>query len=124
MNPGKSPFFTEEHEAFRAVVRRFVAKEIEPFASEWDEAGEFPRDLYRKAAAIGLLGLGFPEAFGGTPADQFMRIVVSQEMARHGAGGVNASLMSHGIGAPPIVAGGRPEVQARALPQIIAGEKI
>jgi acyl-CoA dehydrogenase len=124
MNPGKSPFFTEEHEAFRSVVRRFVAKEIEPFASEWDEAGEFPRDLYRKAAAIGLLGLGFPEAFGGTPADQFMRIVVSQEMARHGAGGVNAGLMSHGIGAPPIVAGGRPEVQARVLPQIIAGEKI
>ncbi len=124
MNPGNSPFFTEEHEAFRAVVRRFVAKEIEPFASQWDEAGEFPRDLYRKAADIGLLGLGFPEAFGGTPADQFMRIVVSQELARPGAGGINASLMSHGIGAPPIVAGGRPEVQARVLPGIIAGEKI
>lgn len=124
MNPGKSPFFTEEHEAFRAVVRRFVAKEIEPFASQWDEDGEFPRDLYRKAADIGLLGLGFPEAFGGTPADQFMRIVVSQELARPGAGGINASLMSHGIGAPPIVAGGRPEVQARVLPGIIAGEKI
>jgi len=124
MNPGKSPFFTEEHEAFRAVVRRFVAKEIEPFAGQWDEDGEFPRDLYRKAADIGLLGLGFPEAFGGTPADQFMRIVVSQELARPGAGGINASLMSHGIGAPPIVAGGRPEVQARVLPGIIAGEKI
>ena len=124
MNPGKSPFFTEEHEAFRAVVRRFVAKEIEPFAGQWDEDGEFPRDLYRKAADIGLLGLGFPEAFGGTPADQFMRIVVAQELARPGAGGINASLMSHGIGAPPIVAGGRPEVQARVLPGIIAGEKI
>lgn len=124
MNPGKSPFFTEEHEAFRAVVRRFVTKEIEPFAGQWDEDGEFPRDLYRKAADIGLLGLGFPEAFGGTPADQFMRIVVSQELARPGAGGINASLMSHGIGAPPIVAGGRPEVQARVLPGIIAGEKI
>jgi acyl-CoA dehydrogenase len=124
MKPGTSPFFTEEHEAFRAVVRRFVAKEIEPFASAWDEAEEFPRELYRKAAAIGLLGLGFPEAFGGTPADQFMRIVVSQELARSGAGGINASLMSHGIGAPPIVAGGRPDVQARVLPQIIAGEKI
>ena len=124
MNPGKSPFFTEEHEAFRAVVRRFVAKEIEPFASQWDEDGEFPRDLYRKAADIGLLGLGFPEAFGGTPADQFMRIIVSQELARPGAGGINASLMSHGIGAPPIVAGGRPEVQASVLPGIIAGEKI
>lgn len=124
MQPGTSPFFTDEHEAFRAIVRKFVAKEVEPFANEWDEAEEFPRELYRKAAAIGLLGLGFPEAFGGTPADQFMRIVASQELARHGAGGVNASLMSHGIGAPPIVAGGRPEIQARVLPQIIAGEKI
>lgn len=124
LKPGTTPFFTEEHEAFRAVVRRFVAKEIEPFAHAWDEAEEFPRELYRKAASIGLLGLGFPEAFGGTPADQFMRIVVSQELARHGSGGVNASLMSHGIGSPPIVAGGRPEVQARVLPQIIAGEKI
>jgi len=124
IKPGKSPFYTEEHEAFRAVVRRFVTKEIEPFAHEWDEAGEFPRELYRKAAAIGLMGLGFPEAFGGVPADQFMRIVVSQELARHGAGGINASLMSHGIGAPPIVAGARPEIQARVLPGIIAGEKI
>jgi len=124
LKPGTSPFYTEEHEAFRTVVRRFVAKEIEPFANEWDEAGEFPRDLYRKAAGIGLLGLGFPEAFGGTPADQFMRIVVSQELARHGAGGINASLMSHGIGAPPIVAGARPEIQARVLPGIIAGEAI
>ena len=124
IKPGQSPFFTEEHEAFRTIVRRFVAKEIEPFANEWDEAGEFPRELYRKAADIGLLGLGFPEAFGGTPADQFMRIVVSQELARHGAGGVNASLMSHGIGAPPIAFAGSPEVQARVLPRIIAGEKI
>jgi acyl-CoA dehydrogenase len=124
MQPAKSPFYSDEHEAFRAVVRRFVAKEIEPYAAEWDEAGEFPRELYRKAADIGLLGLGFPEAFGGTPTDQFMSIVVSQEMARHGAGGVNASLMSHGIGAPPIAFAGRPELQARVLPQIIAGEKI
>ena len=51
----QSPFYTAEHEAFRDVMRRFVEKEIEPHASEWDEAGEFPRELYRKASAIGLL---------------------------------------------------------------------
>ncbi len=45
-----SPYYTPEHEAFRDTVRRFVAKEIEPFAAEWDEAGEFPRELYKKAA--------------------------------------------------------------------------
>jgi acyl-CoA dehydrogenase len=81
-----SPFYTADHEAFRDVMRRFVAREIEPFANEWDEAGEFPRELYRKASAIGLLGLGFPEEYGGVAADQFMKIVASQELARAGAG--------------------------------------
>src|ERR1700760_2143648 len=119
-----SPFYTAEHEAYRKVVRRFVEKEIEPFAHEWDEAGGFPRELYEKAAAIGLLGLGFPEEYGGTPAHPFMKIVNSQELARAGAGGVNASLMSHTIGAPPIARAARPEVKARVLPEILSGKKI
>ena len=119
-----SPFYTAEHDAYREVVRRFVAREIEPFASEWDEAGEFPRELYAKAAGIGLLALGFPEEFGGVPVDQFMKIAVSQELARPGAGGINASLMSHTIGAPPIARAARPEVRARVLPKVFSGEKI
>jgi acyl-CoA dehydrogenase len=119
-----SPFYTAEHEAWRAVVRRFVENEIEPHAHEWDEAGEFPRELYVKAAAIGLLGLGFPEEYGGTPADQFMKIVTSQELARAGAGGINASLMSHTIGSPPIARAARPEVRARVLPEVLSGKKI
>lgn len=124
MDPARSPFYTAEHEAFRDVMRRFVAREIEPFASAWDEAGGFPRELYRKAAAIGLLGLGFPEAYGGVPADPFMHIVAGQELARAGAGGISASLMSHTIGAPPIALAARDEVKAAVLPQILAGDKI
>ena len=120
----KSPFYTAEHEAWRAVVRRFVENEIEPHAHQWDEAGEFPRELYVKAAAIGLLGLGFPEEFGGTQADQFMKIVTSQELARAGAGGINASLMSHTIGSPPIARAARPEVRAKVLPEVLSGKKI
>jgi len=58
---------------------------------EWDEAGEFPRELYRKASEIGLLGLGFPEEYGGVAADQFMKIVVSQELGAPAAGGISAS---------------------------------
>jgi len=119
-----SPFYTAEHEAFRQVMRRFVEKEIEPYAHEWDEAGEFPRALYEKAAAIGLLGLGFPEEYGGSPADQFMKIVASQELARAGAGGVSASLMSHTIGSPPIARAARDEVKARVLPEVLSGKKI
>ncbi|MDA9446368.1 acyl-CoA dehydrogenase family protein [Bradyrhizobium sp. CCBAU 21360] len=120
----KSPFYTAEHDAFRDMMRRFVEKEISPFAHEWDEAGEFPRALYRKAAGIGLLGLGFPEEYGGIAADQFMKIVASQELARAGAGGVSASLMSHTIGSPPIAWAARPEVKARVLPQVLSGDKI
>jgi len=119
-----SPFYTAEHEAYRDVLRRFVAREIEPHASEWDEAGEFPRELYARAAGIGLLALGFPEEFGGVAVDQFMKIVVSQELARPGAGGIAASLMSHTIGAPPIARAARPEVRARVLPEVLSGQKI
>jgi len=120
----QSPFYTAEHEAFRDVMRSFVAREIEPFAHDWDEAGEFPRALYTKAAAIGLLALGFPEECGGVPADQFMKIVASQELARAGAGGVSASLMSHTIGAPPIARAARPAIKARVLPEVLSGQKI
>jgi len=119
-----SPFYTADHLAFRDVVRRFVQNEIEPHATEWDEAGGFPRELYEKAAAIGLLGLGFPEEYGGTPVDQFMWIVATQELARAGAGGVSASLNSHSIGAPPIARAGTPELKARVLPEILSGKKI
>ena len=120
----QSPFYTPDHDAFREVMRRFVAREIEPYAHEWDEANEFPRELYAKAAEIGLLGLGFPEEYGGTTVDQFMKIVVSQELARAGAGGISASLLSHTIGSPPIARAARPEIKARVLPQVLSGRKI
>lgn len=118
------PALTEEHEAWRETVRRFVEREIIPNATAWDEAGEFPRDLYRKVAAAGLLGVGYPEAYGGTPADYFFRIVSAEEFARAGCGGLSASLFSHTIGSPPIAAVGSEELKRRVLPQILAGEKI
>ena len=66
-----SPFYDSAHEAFRDQVRRFVRTEIEPHVDEWDEAGTFPRELYRKAAEVGLLQLNYPEEFrltGSTPS--------------------------------------------------------
>ena len=120
----KSPFYTADHIAFRDTVRRFVEREIEPYAHSWDEAGEFPRALYEKAAQIGLLGLGFPEAYGGTETDRFMWIIAVQELARAGAGGVSAGLNSHSIGAPPIARAGSAELKARVLPEILSGKKI
>jgi len=124
MTTTKSLYYDESHEAFRETVRRFVDKEIAPFVDEWDEAGTFPRELYRKAADVGILGLGYPEEYGGSPCDQFHRIVLSQEMARAACGGVSASLNSHTIGSPPILAVGPDAMKKRVLPQVLAGEKI
>jgi acyl-CoA dehydrogenase len=118
------PAITEEHEAYRETARRFVEREILPHAAAWDEAGTFPRDLYRKAAAAGLFGAGYPEEYGGTPADYFFRIVSAEEFARAGVGGLSASLFSHTIGAPPIAAVGSAELKRRVLPAILAGDKI
>src|SRR5260370_8659555 len=97
-----SPFYSEEHEAFRNTVRRFVEREIMPHVDQWDEAEEFPRELYRKASAAGLLQLGFPEEYGGVPTDLFFCIIKALEMARHGSGGVHASPNTPTIGCPPL----------------------
>ncbi len=117
-------YFSAEHEDFRKMVRSFVSKEIAPFVNEWDEAETFPRELYKRAAQLGLLGVGYPEEYGGTPADVFHRIVMSEEYARSGCGGVAASLNSHSIGLPPVVFHGSEELKARFVPDVLAGEKI
>ncbi len=117
-------YFSPDHEQFRATLRDFVAKEITPFVNEWDEAETFPRSLYRRAAEIGALGIGYPEEYGGTPADMFYRIVLAEEFARCGSGGLSASLHSHTIGLPPILAAGSDELKRRIIPPVLRGEKI
>jgi acyl-CoA dehydrogenase len=122
--PPRPEYFSADHEAYRASVRRFVEAEIAPHAHAWDEAGTFPRELYRKAAAVGLIGMGYPEALGGTPADVFFGIAAAEEVARAGCGGVQASLGSHGIALPPIVAHGSDALKHRVVPPVLTGDKI
>jgi acyl-CoA dehydrogenase len=118
-------YYSAEHLALREAVRRFVAAEITPHVAAWDEAGSFPRDLYRRAADVGLLGIGFPEEFGGMPGtDHFHRLIAGIELAQAGSGGVAASLMSHTIGSPPLVAFGSAALKQRVLPAVLAGERI
>ena len=115
---------TAEQADFRASVRRWVSTEIEPHVNAWDEAGSFPRALYRRAAELGLLQLGYPEHLGGTPCPMGWRLIAAEELARTGAGGLMASLFSHNIGLPPVVAHGSPALQQRVVPPVLAGEAI
>jgi acyl-CoA dehydrogenase len=112
-------------DALTDSVKRFTLERIAPHVAQWDEAGEIPRELYREAAAVGLLGLGYPEALGGTPAPFALRNALSTTMAHHsGSGGVMASLFSLNIGLPPVLRHGRPEVQQEVIPPVLRGEKI
>jgi acyl-CoA dehydrogenase len=122
----RSPFYNETHEAVAASVRRFVDREIAPHIDTWEDARSIPRDLHRKAAEAGILGLGYPEEYGGHTAgfDVFHNLTQSDELARPGAGGLTASLMTHGIGLPPILAMGSEEMKRRVVPAVLAGEKI
>lgn len=122
--PSAPHYFSPEHDAFREALRDFVAREITPHVAEWDEAETFPRELYRKAAALGLLGLGYDEAHGGTPADVFFHLILSEEIARCGSGGVGASLLSHTIGLPPVAKFGGEALKRRVIPPVLRGEKI
>jgi len=117
-------YYTQAHSQFRDALARFVREEIMPEVEAWEEAGKFPRELYRKAAAVGLLGIGFPEEYGGTPADVFYHLVALEELAEAGSGGLIASLLSHDIGAPPILHCGSEALKRRVLPEILSGEKI
>jgi acyl-CoA dehydrogenase len=123
--PPQSPYYTEDHEAFRAQVRKFVEKECAPHIEQWEKAEELPRELHKKAAQAGIMGVGYPEDCGGLGIDDpFYAIVMTEELMRVGSGGLIASLLSHGIASPPIAKAGTPEQKRTFVQPVLAGDKI
>ena len=118
-------YFDPSHQLVRDSVRRFVEREILPDIDQWEEAESFPRELYLKAGAAGILGIGYPESLGGShQGDLFAKVAASEELMRCGSGGLVAGLGSLDIGLPPILKWARPEVRDRVVPQVLSGEKI
>jgi len=117
-------YFTKAHDMVRKSVREFIRKEVLPYIDDWEEAGEFPREIYKKAADVGILGMGFPEAYGGTPGDIFFQVAVSEELMRSGSGGFCAGLGSLNIAVPPILSLGTEAQKNKFIPPVLAGEKI
>jgi acyl-CoA dehydrogenase len=123
--PAFQEYFGPSHQLVRDSVRRFVEREILPDVDQWEEAESFPHELYLKAGAAGILGIGYPEALGGShEGDLFAKVAASEELMRCGSGGLVAGLGSLDIGLPPIVKWARPEVRDRVVPQVLSGEKI
>jgi len=115
----------EDARMMEDAARRFAQTEIAPHVGAWDEAGEFPRSLYQRAAELGWLALGYPEEFGGTPSPWHLRNAMTIALARYGgSGGLMAGLFSHNIGLPPVMRHGSAALQREVIPGVLRGEKI
>jgi acyl-CoA dehydrogenase len=120
-----NPDLRAEHGAWREQLRRFIDREVLPCAAAWDEAGEVPAQLWPRAAAVGLLGLGYPERYGGISEgiDIWYKNILNEELARPGVGGVGASLMVHNIALPPVVNFGRESLKQQVATAVISGRE-
>ncbi|MFG3422368.1 acyl-CoA dehydrogenase family protein [Micromonospora sp. NPDC049460] len=116
---------TPERRQLRELTRAFVTREVLPHLDDWERAGEVPRSLHETAAKIGLLGVGFPEAVGGSGGDLLDSIIVTEEVIRSGgSSGLIAALFTHGIALPHMVASGDGELIDRYVRPTLAGTMI
>jgi acyl-CoA dehydrogenase len=120
-----SPFYNEDHEAFRQVIRDFTEKEATPNVHEWDQAGLIPMEMYKKAGAIGIFGDGFEAEYGGHgQRDAILRLVMLEELSKAGSGGFVAALLTNYIGLSPIQKFGDDPVKARVIAPCMEGNAI
>ncbi len=121
----RSPYFTEEHEALRDQVRRFVEAEIKPHALQWEEDGFVPRDVLRKMGELGFFGIRYPADYGGSEMDTMATVVLAEELGRSTFSGVAITALVHTDMASVHIANAGSQAQKdKYLPGIIAGEKI
>jgi alkylation response protein AidB-like acyl-CoA dehydrogenase len=122
--PRKHFIFTDEHEQLRESIRRFVIKELQPHAEEWEET-TFPDWVFRRMGELGFLGLDKPERYGGQGGDYYTSLVLAEEIVHARCGGLAMGLAVHtDMAMPPILAFGTEEQKQQWIVPGIKGEKI
>ncbi len=116
--------FTEEHDRLRESIHAFVVRELKPHAEEWERT-TFPDSVFRRMGELGLLGLSYPERYGGQGGDYFCNLVLAEEMTHSDSGGLAMGVAVHtDMATPPIHLFGTEEQKQRYLVPAIAGERI
>lgn len=116
---------TPERTELRSMITGFIEKHVLPYQDQWEADGEIPRELHREAAKLGLFGLSIDEAVGGSGGDLVDSTILCEAFHEAGgAGGVFASLFTHGIALPHLIAAGDPEQIDRWVRPTLAGELI
>src|SRR4051812_42617203 len=116
--------FNDHHEQLRESIHAFVVKELAPHAEEWEET-TFPDSVFRRMGELGLLGLSYPEEYGGQGGDYFCNFVLAEEMVHARCGGLGMGIAVHtDMATPPVFLFGTEEQKQRYLVPSIKGEKI
>ena len=118
--------FTEDHEAFRQSVRGVLAREVTPFADQWEEAESFPgHQVFKALGAAGLFGLEYDPAYGGQGADHSYTVVLGEELGRMGCAGVAMAVsVQTDMATPSVHRFGSDDLKTRYLAPALRGEMI
>src|SRR5438045_6339108 len=121
----ESIYLTPEHELLREQVARFVAREVEPHALAWEDAGMTPRQVLRKLGEAGLLGLMYAEEHGGAGADALANLVFAEALSQSTYAGFIITVLVHtDMASPHLHHAGTAAQKKRYLPRVISGEMI
>jgi len=116
---------TPEHELLQEQVARFIAREVEPHALAWEEAGHTPREVLKKLGGAGLLGLMYESEYGGAEADALTNLVFAEALSQSTFGGFIITVLVHtDMASPHLHHAGTPAQKARWMPGITAGQTI
>ena len=118
-------YITPEHEQLREQVARFIAREVEPHALAWEEAGCTPREVLRKMGDAGLFGLMYSSDYGGAEADALTNLVFAEALSQSTFGGFIITVLVHtDMASPHLHHAGTPAQLAKYMPDVIAGRTI
>ncbi len=116
--------FTEEHEAFRSQVRKFVRERVEPHADEWNDAGILPRWIWKEMGALGFLGTAYDECYGGANADLLYSVILAEELTKTRVSGFSFSVCNHKDMSSNYILEGAQALRDRYLPHCVTGDII
>ena len=118
-------YLTPEHETLREQVARFLAREVEPFAEQWERDGCVPREVLRKMGEAGFLGLMYSARHGGAEADALTNLVFAEALSQSTYGGFIITVLVHtDMASPHLHHAGNAAQQARYMPGVTAGRTI